>query len=222
MSDQWLVGFEEVEELVDDALATIRERDGCASLGNRAEAARLTATVMTKAVTLTSKLDTLEEDLSHAIVTERESRRREGMLRELRACFEDLQIRMGGPGSPEPVVMPVETRVDVEEELDNRSILQLQRNLMREQDEELEELSRVVTSTKHIGLAVGEELDLHARLLDDLEDDVERSGSMIRRAHALAKAVYENSGGGCKFFLLSSVLVAVLVSLVILIEKTKH
>ena len=131
MSDQWLVGFEEVEELVDDALATIRERDGCASLGNRAEAARLTATVMTKAVTLTSKLDTLEEDLSHAIVTERESRRREGMLRELRACFEDLQIRIGGPDSPEPVVMPVETRVDVEEELDNRSILQLQRNLMR-------------------------------------------------------------------------------------------
>ena len=187
MSDQWLVGFEEVEELVDDALATIRERDGCASLGNRAEAARLTATVMTKAVTLTSKLDTLEEDLSHAIVTERESRRREGMLRELRACFEDLQIQIGGQGSPEPVVLPVETRVDVEEELDNRSILQLQRNLMREQDEELEELSRVVTSTKHIGLAVGEELDLHARLLDDLEDDVERSGSMIRRAHALAK-----------------------------------
>ena len=113
---EWLVGFEEVEELVDDALATIRERDGCASLGNRAEAARLTATVITKAVTLTSKLDTLEEDLSHAIVTERESRRREGMLRELRACFEDLQIRIGGPGSPEPVVMPVETRVDVEEE----------------------------------------------------------------------------------------------------------
>ena len=58
--------------------------------------------------------------------------------------------------------------------------------------------------------------------MDDLEDDVERSGSMIRRAHALAKAVYENSGGGCKFFLLSSVLVAVLVSLVILIEKTKQ
>jgi SYP5 family syntaxin len=92
---------------------------------------------------------------------------------------------------------------------------------MREQDEELEELSRVVTSTKHIGLAVGEELDLHARLLDDLETDVERSGSMLRRAHALARRVYENSGGGCKFFALSSALVAVLVCLVILIEKTK-
>ena len=28
----------------------------------------------------------------------------------------------------------------------------------------------MVTSTKHIGLAVNEELDLHARLLDDIED----------------------------------------------------
>ena len=45
------------------------------------------------------------------------------------------------------------------------------------QDEELEDLSKLVTSTKHIGLAVGEELDLHARLLDDLDDDVDRTGS---------------------------------------------
>jgi SYP5 family syntaxin len=182
---------------------------------------------MRKADTLTSKLDALRTDLVNAVVTERESRRRENMLRELRTRSDDLALAMNGP-STSPLTSPAHVypgeshRVDVDEDNeDNRSILQLQRNLMREQDEELEELSRVVTSTKHIGLAVGEELDLHARLLDDLETDVERSGSMLRRAHALARRVYENSGGGCKFFALSSALVAVLVCLVILIEKTK-
>lgn len=227
MNDGWLARFEEAEELVDDAFATVRERDSCAALGSSPEAARLTAAVMRKADTLTSKLDALRTDLSDAVVTERESRRRENMLRELRTRSDDLAIAMNGP-STSPLTSPAHVypgeshRVDVDEDNeDNRSILQLQRNLMREQDEELEELSRVVTSTKHIGLAVGEELDLHARLLDDLETDVERSGSMLRRAHALARRVYENSGGGCKFFALSSALVAVLVCLVILIEKTK-
>ena len=220
MNDGWLARFEEAEELVDDAFATVRERDSCATLGSSPEAARLTAAVMRKADTLTAKL-------VNAVVTERESRRRENMLRELRARSDDLALAMNGP-STSPLTSPAHVypgeshRVDVDEDNeDNRSILQLQRNLMREQDEELEELSRVVTSTKHIGLAVGEELDLHARLLDDLETDVERSGSMLRRAHALARRVYENSGGGCKFFALSSALVAVLVCLVILIEKTK-
>ena len=39
----------------------------------------------------------------------------------------------------------------------------------------------MVTSTKHIGLAVNEELDLHARLLDDIEDEVRRTGSRLKQ-----------------------------------------
>ena len=64
---------------------------------------------------------------------------------------------------PEPDSHSGETPATVD--LDNAGILQLQRNMMMRQDDELDELSRVVSSTKHIGLAVNEELDLHARLL---------------------------------------------------------
>ena len=34
-----------------------------------------------------------------------------------------------------------------------------------DQDEQLDDLARVVTNTRHIALAVNDELDLHARLL---------------------------------------------------------
>lgn len=87
-----------------------------------------------------------------------------------------------------------------------------------DQDDELEEISRVVTSTKHIGLAVGEELDLHARLLDDLDDDVDRTGTRLKRAQRLAKMVYEKSSD-CKLIMCGSLLVVVLVLMLVLVLK---
>ena len=87
-----------------------------------------------------------------------------------------------------------------------------------DQDAELEELSGLVTSTKHIGLAVGEELDLHARLLDDLDDDVNRTGSRLKRAQRIAKMVYEKSSN-CKLMMCGTLLIVVLVVLLVLITK---
>ena len=45
-------------------------------------------------------------------------------------------------------------------------------SLKAEQDEGLEKLEETVTSTKHIALAVNEELNLHTRLLVDSFTDV--------------------------------------------------
>jgi hypothetical protein len=50
-------------------------------------------------------------------------------------------------------------------ERDELGLLVLQRELLAKQDEELDELSRVVTSTRRIALAVNEELGLQSRLL---------------------------------------------------------
>ena len=50
-------------------------------------------------------------------------------------------------------------------ERDELGLLVLQRDIIRAQDEQLEDLSRVVTSTRHIALAVNEELGLQSRLL---------------------------------------------------------
>ncbi|KAI9089772.1 hypothetical protein K1719_029065 [Acacia pycnantha] len=62
------------------------------------------------------------------------------------------------------------TKIDF---LDNSGLVGLQRQVMREQDEGLEKLEQTVTSTKHVALAVNEELDLHTRLIDDLDQQVD-------------------------------------------------
>ena len=59
-------------------------------------------------------------------------------------------------------------------------VLHFQNQVLREQDEELTDLSNHVTRTKHIAIAVGEELDLHTRLLDDFDDDVEEKDGRFR------------------------------------------
>ncbi|MFQ6660640.1 hypothetical protein Gotur_029079 [Gossypium turneri] len=72
--------------------------------------------------------------------------------------------------------------------LDNSGLVGLQRQIMKgkvvlfraEQDEDLEKLEETVVSTKHIALAVNEELDLQTRLIDDLDQHVDVSDSRLR------------------------------------------
>ncbi|KAL6199617.1 hypothetical protein ACLB2K_029401 [Fragaria x ananassa] len=64
--------------------------------------------------------------------------------------------------------------------LDNYGLVGLQRQFMKEQDEGLDRLEETVVSTKHIALAVNEELTLHTRLIDDLDEHVDVD-SRLRR-----------------------------------------
>lgn len=73
-------------------------------------------------------------------------------------------------------------------------VLHFQNQVLREQDEELTDLSNHVTRTKHIALAVGEELDLHTRLLDDFDDDVEHTSGNLKRIASSARRLFERIG----------------------------
>ncbi|KAJ6332217.1 hypothetical protein OIU76_010579 [Salix suchowensis] len=64
---------------------------------------------------------------------------------------------------------------------DNQGLVGFQRQIMREQDEGLDKLEETVISTKHIALAVNEELTLHTRLLDDLDEHVDVTNSRLQR-----------------------------------------
>ena len=187
----WLSDFERVERNVDDAFACLYERDAAQREGRAADATELTATVRKQAAELRSELDALGASLELSSVTDREKIRREDLVAGLYGRCDELAglssadagyVSSSPPSStnlfqPEPDSHRGETPATVD--LDNTGI-QLQRNMMMRQDDELDELSRVVTSTKHIGLAVNEELDLHARLLDDIEDEVTRTGSRLQ------------------------------------------
>ncbi len=71
---------------------------------------------------------------------------------------------------------------------------------------------------QHISLAINEELDLQARLLDDLDEDVEVSHSKLRAASKRLRSVMQRSGS-CKCTCLIILLGAILVVVVVLALK---
>jgi SYP5 family syntaxin len=224
-ASEWLSDFEKTEKNMDEAFACLYERDAAQREGRATVATELTETVREHAAELRSKLDTLDASLETSSVTEREKTRREDLVVSLRGRCEELvglSSTDAGYVSSSPSSStnffqsqldshPGETAVTVD--LDNAGILQLQRNMMMRQDDELDELSRLVKSTKHIGLAVNEELDLHARLLDDIDDEVTRTSSRLKQAQQMALRMYKKTSN----FRLAMVLILCLVILMLLV-----
>jgi len=78
--------------------------------------------------------------------------------------------------------------------LDSVALLDSQRQAMDRQDRELEGLEKTVRSTRHVALAVGEELELQSGLLEALDDDVGATGARLRAAGRQLAAVARRPG----------------------------
>jgi len=100
-------------------------------------------------------------------------------------------------------------------ELDSRGLIVMQQHIMRQQDTELEHLERSVVTTKHVALQINEETDLHNRLLDELDTEVDTTTSRMAVAQRKLKLVMRRASG-CKTQLCVALLGIVLVLVVIL------
>ena len=71
-------------------------------------------------------------------------------------------------------------------------------------------------SSQHIALAIGEEVDLQTRLLDDLADDVDVTQSRLKAATAKVKQLMRDSGncrlGVCVFILIVTLVVVIILT----------
>ncbi|CUS11125.1 unnamed protein product [Tuber aestivum] len=67
-------------------------------------------------------------------------------------------------------------------ELDNQGVLQLNDQYMREQDRAVEGMLKNVGRMKEIGAAIGEEIDLQNKMLEDLDHDVDKVGKKMKIA----------------------------------------
>ncbi|KAJ3515047.1 hypothetical protein NLJ89_g2010 [Agrocybe chaxingu] len=76
------------------------------------------------------------------------------------------------------------------------TLLQTQRLLMDEQDHHLDQLSHSINRQHHISLQINDELDVHHGLLQDLDTDIDRTDTRMRRARRkldrVARGVKEN------------------------------
>eukprot|EP00958_Prasinococcus_capsulatus_P021733 scaffold2986_cov406-Prasinococcus_capsulatus_cf.AAC.3 len=98
-------------------------------------------------------------------------------------------------------------------ELDNRQLLQVQNQLRQQQDAQLDELETVVQSTKHIALAVNDELNLQERLLDDLDGDVDHVQSRLSSATNKVKEVLKKNKQCCSMIIVIVLCVVIVVLL---------
>ncbi|GFH07769.1 syntaxin-52, partial [Haematococcus lacustris] len=112
-----------------------------------------------------------------------------------------------GPGAASSAQGSKETEATAE--LDSRGLLQLQQQTMVQQDEVLGQMEKTVRNTKHIALAIGEEVDLQTRLLDELDEETDVKQLMKQTAHW--------RGGLCIFLL-----IVTLVFLMVLFLKISH
>ncbi|KAI9506847.1 Phox homologous domain-containing protein [Coemansia spiralis] len=70
--------------------------------------------------------------------------------------------------------------------LDDQGLLQMQNQRMEEQDQLAAELSAHLRRQREMGLAIGNELDIHNQLLGELEQDLDRTGNKLTAARRQA------------------------------------
>ncbi len=101
---------------------------------------------------------------------------------------------------------------------DPRILLRRQRETMDEQDNALDELSIVASRTRDVSLAVNDELDLHAKLLDGVEDEVEDTRERLTAATRAVRQMMRR-GSNCRSACIATAVIALCFLIFLLIIK---
>ncbi|KAA8523625.1 hypothetical protein F0562_010048 [Nyssa sinensis] len=227
-ADSWMREYNEAVKLADDINGMISERSSLPASG--AESQRHSSSIRRKITILGTRLDSLQSLLSKLPgkqpLTEKEMNRRKDMLSNLRSKVNQMAstLNMSNFANRDSLLGPEIKAADAMSRttgLDNYGIVGLQRQIMKEQDDGLEKLEETVISTKHIALAVNEELDLHTRLIDNLDQHVEVTDSRLQRVQKNLAILNKRTKGGCSCMclLLSVIGIVVLIVAIWLLIK---
>ncbi|KAL6553385.1 Syntaxin-51 [Orobanche gracilis] len=186
LGDSWVREYNEAVRLADDINNMISERNSLPAPGP--ESQRHASAIRRKITILGTRLDSLQSLLSKLPakqLSEKEMNRRRDMVANVRSKVNQMAstLNMSNFANRDSLLGPEIKPADALSRisgLDNHGVVGLQRQIMKEQDEGLEKLEESVISTKHIALAVNEELDLHTKLIDNLDEHVEVTDSRLQ------------------------------------------
>ncbi|KAI3916579.1 hypothetical protein MKW98_026321 [Papaver atlanticum] len=208
-SDSWMKEFTEASKLSDDVSAMITDSGSLPSSGPDTQ--RYLSAIRRKITILRTRLDSLQSLLSKLPnkqnIKDKEMQKRQDMLTNLKSKANQMAsaLNMSNFATRDSLLGQEIKPADIMTRatgLDNRGHVGFQRQVMKEQDEGLEKLEETVHSTKHIALAVNEELTLHTRLIDNLDDHVEQSNSRLQRVQKRLAILNKHTKGGCSFMCL--------------------
>ncbi|ESQ35191.1 hypothetical protein EUTSA_v10008662mg [Eutrema salsugineum] len=202
-SDSWMREYNEALKLSEDINGMISERSKSAVTGPDAQ--RRASAIRRKITIFSTRLESLQSLLAKLHgkpISEKEMNRRKDMIGNLRSQANQMAnaLNMSNLANRDSLlgseIKPDDTMRQVSG-MDNQGIVGFQRQVMREQDEGLEKLEETVMSTKHIALAVNEELGLQTRLIDDLDYHVDITDSRLRRVQKNLAVMNKNMRSGC-------------------------
>ncbi|XP_010909005.1 syntaxin-52 [Elaeis guineensis] len=227
-SDSWLRELNEASKLADDISAMISERGSLPPSGPDTQ--RHTSAIRRKITILGTKLDSLESLLSKLPskqpISDKELLKRQDMLSNLRSKAKQMAstLNMSNFANREDLLGQSKSTDEINRTagLDNYGVVGLQRQIMREQDEGLGRLEETVLSTKHIALTVNEELDLHTKLIDNLDHHADLTNSRLQRVQRRLAILNKRTKGGCSCMCLLSSVVAIVILAVIVWALIKY
>ncbi|KAG8485049.1 hypothetical protein CXB51_021828 [Gossypium anomalum] len=200
-SDSWIKEYNEAVKMVDDINAMISERSSLPTSGP--ETQRHASAIRRKITILGTRLDGLQSLLSRPTgkpLTEKEMNRRKDMVANLRSKVNQMAsaFNMSNFANRDSLLGP------------------------EKQDEDLEKLEETIVSTKHIALAVNEELDLQTRLIDDLDQHVDVSDSRLRRVQKNLAVLNRRTRDSCSCMCMLLAVIGIVILAVVIYLLIKY
>eukprot|EP01137_Pigoraptor_chileana_P003111 Opistho-2@42860 len=95
---------------------------------------------------------------------------------------------------------------------------QLQEQIIRQQDHELDQISTSLSRTKEISLKIGDELDAQDELINDLDQHMDNTGSRLKQVIAKVDKVMRSSNDGKQMCCIVVLLIILVVVIVLVVE----
>eukprot|EP00771_Trimastix_marina_P000063 gnl/Trimastix_PCT/1067.p1 GENE.gnl/Trimastix_PCT/1067~~gnl/Trimastix_PCT/1067.p1 ORF type:complete len:259 (-),score=66.88 gnl/Trimastix_PCT/1067:143-919(-) len=216
--DDWLRAFTQANELLRDINADFRERNRM-DRGNAHS--RLSLQIEKDINGMGAKVHQLNEMLAFLRDTRRitfkEASSMERKLRKLENSRMEIKRRLSGSSASSALMdgAPARhavsnTETDHTRGLDDRQLLQYQQRQLDQQDDVLDLIQSSVKKSKQQGMAIGDELDVQQRLLEENERKVDRTTNAIRRENRKIIKITKKQGICC-LILIIILLIAFLV-----------
>lgn len=212
-SERWLAEFEGAEQLGQEIMELINERNSLQRSGSNA--IRTQTLIRTKLQQFSKTIKMLKDSLNRetSLFTSQEAERRQYQIdcliskeKQLNSAFKPSNTGNSGDAGREGLLNQgfdlerndmwgrggggAETNVD----LTPGGFQQRQDQIIAEQDKGLDALSQVIQRQKLMGQAIGEEIDYQNELIDDIADGVDRTKEKLIRTENRVKKVTKKAG----------------------------
>ncbi|KAI9323248.1 hypothetical protein BX666DRAFT_2021993 [Dichotomocladium elegans] len=211
-----------LEVLADNTLSTVYERNRLRDLNLNYD--KYEAQIQKTLLQLRDGLKTLDQQLAvQEEATVADTKPDEDKLIQLQVKVEKLEALMGDPDQAREILFGNKrgktvrfsqvTPYEVDpSDLENGQILQLQQRIIDEQDSNLDQLSETIRRQRELGLMIGDELDVHAQLIDETHEMVNRTDDRLQRARKKLNYVGRKVKDNRKYF--SSICIVVVLILI--------